>query len=408
VSGRDIAVLYVRWKAVFALFHRGYWLVASLYLVFDADLSPFRLVVIGVAQGVIALLCEVPAGVVADTVSRKWSLVVAHLLMGTAIVITGMVTAYPALVATQMLWGVAWTFVSGADVAWVTDELNDDDRIDRIDRVLTAGARWQAVGSAVGLVVFGSLAWAADRGTSIITAGVAIIVLGAIVATRFPERHFTPATTTRWQASRVTLWAGARLARRDHEIVVVFAATFLVNGAAEVFGRLYAKRLVTLGLPSNPDPIVWYTMLGLTMLVAGALVLLMVETRIDGADVARHSYAGACVVGAVGMFVLAHAPNAATASLGVLLAGGISLTVLRLVGTIWVNRRTSSDVRATVHSFLAQAEYLGEIIVGFSLALLARTTTVAVALTGAAFILIATAVLVLRRGTASAMERSTP
>lgn len=398
VSSRNIAALYVRWKSVFAVFHRGYWLVASLYLVIDADLSAFRLISVGVAQGIIALAFEVPAGVVADTISRKWSLVIAHLLMGTAIVITGIVTAYPALVATQMLWGVAWTFVSGADVAWVTDELNDEKRI---DRVLTNAARWEAVGSAVGLVVFGAFAWVADRGTSIVVAGVAIIVLGGIVAARFPERNFTPATIARWQASRAILRAGARLARHDREIMLVLAATFLVNGAAEVFGRVYAKRLVALGLPSKPDPIVWYTMLGLAMLLAGALVLRVVETRIDGTDVAPRVYVSACALGAVGMLVLAHAPNVEAAAAGVLLAGGLSLTVLRLVGTIWVNRRTSSDVRATVHSFLAQAEYLGEIIVGFSLALLARATSVTVALTGAALVMIATAALVLRRASAS-------
>lgn len=396
MSGPDVAALYVRWKSVFAVFHRGYWLVASLYLVIDADLSAFRLVVIGVAQGVVALVGEVPAGVVADTVSRKWSLVIAHLLMGTAIVITGTVTAYPALVATQMLWGIAWTFVSGADVAWVTDELDDDARI---DRVLAAAARWEAVGSAVGLVVFGALAWCADRGTAIIAAGASIIVLGAVVAVRFPERHFAPATTARWQASRAILRAGTRLARHDREILLVLAATFLVNGAGELFGRLYATRLVALGLPRRPDPIVWYTMLGLAMLLAGALVLRLVETRIDGADVARRSYAGACALGAVGMIVLAYAPNPATGAVGMLLVGGLSLTVLRLVGTVWVNRRTSSDVRATVHSFVAQAEYLGEIVVGFALALLARTTTVTVALFGAALVMVATSVLARSRRT---------
>ena len=56
MPGRDVAALYVRWKCVFAVFHRGYWLVASLYLVIDANLSAFRLVVIGVAQGVVALV----------------------------------------------------------------------------------------------------------------------------------------------------------------------------------------------------------------------------------------------------------------------------------------------------------------------------------------------------------------
>ena len=60
------------------MLHNGWWLVTSVYLVVDADLSPSQLVLIGVAQGVVALTFEVPAGVVADTISRKWSLVVSH------------------------------------------------------------------------------------------------------------------------------------------------------------------------------------------------------------------------------------------------------------------------------------------------------------------------------------------
>ena len=43
--------------------------------------------------------------------------------MGAGMLVTGLVTDFPALVATQMLWGLAWTFSSGADVAWLTDEL---------------------------------------------------------------------------------------------------------------------------------------------------------------------------------------------------------------------------------------------------------------------------------------------
>lgn len=86
------------------MLHNGWWLVTSIYLVVDADLSPSQLVLIGVAQGVVALVFEVPAGVVADTISRKWSLVVSHVLMGSAMIATGLVTDFGPLVATQMLW----------------------------------------------------------------------------------------------------------------------------------------------------------------------------------------------------------------------------------------------------------------------------------------------------------------
>lgn len=387
--------MYVRWKGLFASLHRGYWLVASLYLVLDARLSAYQLVMVGVVQGVAALICEIPAGVVADTFSRKWSLVVAHLLMGTAIVVTGTVTAYPALVATQALWGIAWTFVSGADVAWVTDELADPTRI---DRVLTAAARGEALGAAAGLVVFGALAWAVDRGAAIVLAGLSIVVLGGAVANRFPEQHFSKAARAGWRASRVILRDGVRLARRDREILLVLAATFLVNGAVEMFGRTYADRLVALGLPRRPDPIVWYTALGLLMLLAGALALRLLEPRIDADRVAVRTYAGASLLAGVGVLTLAHAPDATTAAVGVLLAGGVSMTVLRLVGSVWVNRRTTSDVRATVHSLLAQAEYLGEIVIGFGLAAVARSSGASTALSGAAALFVVTAALVLSGG----------
>ena len=290
VLGQDVASLYSAWKGVFAVFHRGYWLVASLYLVLDADLSPFELITIGVVQSVVALVCEVPAGVVADTFSRKWSLVVGQLLMGAAIVITGTFTSYPALVVTQALWGLARTFVSGADVAWVTDELRDDHRI---DHVLTAAARWEAVGSAVGLVVFGAIAWATARGPAIIAAGASIVALGAAVAVVFPETHFERTTTARWRTATGILRAGARLSLRDRDILIVLVATVLVNGAAEVFGRLYTKRLVALGWPDRPDPIVWYTALGLLVLLVGVVVLRIVEARIDEVGVAQRSYAAA-------------------------------------------------------------------------------------------------------------------
>jgi hypothetical protein len=61
----------------------------------------------------------------------------------------------------------------------------------------------------------------------------------------------------------------------------------------------------------------------------------------------------------------------------VLLVSGIAFNVTRTVSVIWVNRRTTSDVRATVHSFLDQAECIGEIIGGFALTLLASAALIA-------------------------------
>jgi hypothetical protein len=73
------------------------------------------------------------------------------------------------------------------------------------------------------------------------------------------------------------------------------------------------------------------------------------------------------------------------------------------VGVIWLNGRATADVRATVHSFLAQAEYLGEIVCGFLLALVASSASTSTAFVGASVILACTALFVARsRDSASA------
>jgi hypothetical protein len=71
----------------------------------------------------------------------------------------------------------------------------------------------------------------------------------------------------------------------------------------------------------------------------------------------------------------------------------------RAVSVIWVNRRTTSDVRTTMHSFLSQAESTGEIIGGFALAALAQAGGITVTLlTSAAFIAATGALVAASRG----------
>jgi len=191
----DIATTFLRWAGLRSVSFRGYWLVTSLYLVIDAELSAFQLVFLGTAMELTVLISEIPTGVMADTISRKWSIVISHVVMGAGMLITGLVTAFPALVVAQMLWGFGWTFSSGADVAWVTDELDDPLRI---DRVLTARARWQQYGAAVGMVGFGVLAWRTDLSTAIVVAGSMMVLLGLYVVVRFTEHEFEPIRENHW------------------------------------------------------------------------------------------------------------------------------------------------------------------------------------------------------------------
>jgi len=82
----------------------------------------------------------------------------------------------------------------------------------------------------------------------------------------------------------------------------------------------------------------------------------------------------------------------------VLLAAG-ALPLTRTIGTILVNRQTGSQVRATVHSLLAQASAVGQIACGLAVAAVARLADLPQALAAWTALLTIAIVLVRRLGT---------
>jgi MFS family permease len=378
--GCDVAGTFLRWTLLRSVCHRGYVLVSGLYFVITAHLSAWQLLVLGTVLSVTLLASDIPTGVWSDAVSRKWPLVAGHAFLAAGMIMTGLVTGFPLLVLTQVLWGIGWGISSGADVAWITDELGQPGRI---ARVLTARARWDSIGSAVGMAAFGALAWAAGLAAATVASGVGVALVGVYVAIRFTEDSFTPVLGPRWNASVMILRRGVALARSDHEIMLMFAATTLIN-AASMVTWLFAKQLIDRGFPG--DPVLWYTALGILSFVLGAAALRLVEARINGEGAARRAYVLSCLAGVAGLIILACAPDALIGSIGILLTSGIGFTVTRAVSVIWVNQRTSSDVRATIHSFLSQAECVGEIASGFPLAALAGAAGIPAALFASAAI----------------------
>ncbi len=123
------------------------WVVISIYLVRDLDLSPLELVLMGTAMEAAVFLFEVPTGAVADTYGRKLSLVIGFLGMGTAWLLVGVATEAWVIIVLWAVWGVAYTFTSGAYEAWITDEVG----VERIPQVFLRGARLSYAGALLGL-----------------------------------------------------------------------------------------------------------------------------------------------------------------------------------------------------------------------------------------------------------------
>lgn len=394
-SNASIASTYAIWQCLRSFLHRGWWLVTSLYLVVDAQLSPLQLVALGTGQGLIVLAAEIPTGVLADTVSRKWSIVVSHALMGLAMASTGLVDSFTALLLTQMLWGLSWTFSTGADVAWLTDELNQPDKT---AIALTDGAKWGQIGSAFGIAALAGIGWVYSLSFAMVLAGVAMWALGVWVAFTFSETGFhRKVGGNKIRLSLRVLANGFQTVRLQRTLVVILACTVLVNGADEAFGRLYTQRLIHLDIASSGDSVLWLGLLSIAALALGAASLALLSKSFARAPEYAAVYRNVGILGSAGLLLFALAPNAQLAVVGVLVVSGIVMTVLRTVSVIWSNEHASSDVRATVQSLLSLSEHGGEIVIGFSLALVANRFGISLAMIGSCVVLLIAVVLVRER-----------
>ena len=140
----------------------------------------------------------------------------------------------------------------------------------------------------------------------------------------------------------------------------------------------------------------WFTLLGVVGLIAGVAALRYIEHRIDGEGAPRRYYLVGAALAVVGTLILAWAPNVGAGVVGTFIVRGMAWVIIPTVATIWINRRTPSDVRATVHSFLGQAESIGEITGGITLGIVAQVSSLSVALTGSAGLFLMAFVIVAR------------
>src|SRR5262249_42836775 len=125
------------------------WVVLAVYLVRDLHLTPLQLVLMGTAMEAAVFLFEVPTGVVADTYSRRLSLIIGYLGMGLAWLAVAFVSAPWLAIVLWALWGISYTFTSGAEQAWLADEVGAE----KAPRVFLRAARVGQAGAVVGLVL---------------------------------------------------------------------------------------------------------------------------------------------------------------------------------------------------------------------------------------------------------------
>jgi uncharacterized membrane protein YbaN (DUF454 family) len=251
------------------------WTVAAVFFVRELGLSPLQLVLAGTALEVAYSLFEIPTGIVADTYGRKRSIVIGLVGLGLGFVATGLANGVWLVLAAAAFMGFSWTFKSGADEAWITDEIG----VEQAGRSFQAGAQAMRVGTLAGIGAAVGLALV-DLRVPIVAGGVVLVALAMALAAVMPETGFVSARTESVSAvasMRRTARQGGSLMRRNPLLLLVAGITFVLGASDEGFDRLWeAQFLVEVGVPAfgGLDQVVWFG-----VLAAGATLLAIVVAQ---------------------------------------------------------------------------------------------------------------------------------
>jgi DHA3 family tetracycline resistance protein-like MFS transporter len=366
LSRRPFRPVYLATEFGSSFFSLMVFTASGLFMIQVAHLDALQLVLVGTVLETAAFVFEVPTGVVADTVSRRLSIIIGTVLMGLGFIVWGAAPLFVTILVGQALWGIGSTFISGAWEAWVADESGERD----LGRLLLVGTQAASIGALTGLLMSILLGVVFGLAVPMIIGGLGYLLMAIGLFVLMPEAHFSPTPRERGAARAMwsTLHGGLATIRGRPVLFTILAITFIAGAASEAFDRLWQLHLVDdIGLPTAPalEPIVW-----IGIISAAAYVLAIVAARIGQRWVATETHLQAArtllvidailMLGIIGFGIVGGLAAATTLYL-------VARTARRLrnpIYTAWINQSLSAPIRATVLSIDAQADALGQIIGG--------------------------------------------
>jgi sugar phosphate permease len=382
--------------------------VFSVYLILEVGLDPLQLVLMGTVLEVTYLVFEVPTGIMADAVSRKGSIVIGFLGTGAAFLVlsfadSGVGDPFAIAALSQVLWGVSATFISGADVAWLTDEVGED----AARPLYVRSEQYYNAGALVGIAASVALASIA-LSLPIAICGIGSIAVGLalLFVMRETRRPTRAEGSTLGGSFRSTLRDAVRGIRAHHVLVLILATAVLHGASTEGWDRLSDLNLLDIGLPPLGDLnfVVWFGILdGVALLLGiGGLAYVKRLGHLEGhGHVARLLMAidVLLIVSMVG-FAVAGRFWVAVALFWVV---GALRSVRGPIFTAWLNQGLDPATRATINSIGGQADAIGQAMAGPVIGGVARGVSVPWAISLAGLLQVPILLLYVRaikRGTA--------
>ena len=381
-----------------ALFFSIFATFSSVYRIQDAGLNPFQLLLVGTVLELAVFLFEIPTGIVADVYSRRRSIIIGMFLIGAGFMLEG---AFPILITillAQVVWGVGYTFTSGAEQAWIVDELGEQG----IGRVYMRGAQVGQIGTLLGIGASVAIA-SIQLNLALLVGGALYVLLGVFLLLVMPENNFQRVSSserTSFQNMGDTLRGGLGAVRGSPVLITLLIVGLIWGAASEGFDRLWEAHLLenfTFPALGDLDMIYWFGIINAVAMLLSLGVTEVARRRIDTDShiAAAKALLGINVLMSASVLVFALAGDFVLA-----LAGFWAVATLRRVNqpiyAAWLNQNLTARIRATVFSIAEQADSFGQVLFGPVIGVIATLGSLRIAMATIAVFALPQAALYLR------------
>lgn len=376
--------LYYLYSGSVYFFFNLVFTINGIYFVESVGLNPLQLVLVGTVVETSALLFEIPMGVFADMYGRRKSIIIGLTILGVSFILEGSLPFFWTILLAQIIAGAGYTFLSGADIAWVADESETKN----LDPVLLKGVQFEQIGSLAGIwasVLLGLFA----LNFPIVLSGVSMFFLALILRRIMKEDKFSPRHFGKpFKDFLSTLADGLGQVRASANLIIILFISLGIGLYSEGFDRLWILKFLSdlrITEEFGLRYVLWFGVINSGALVLSIAVLSFLK-RLSSRNSSKLLLSYLVILNtilAVAFIGFALSDNFPLA-LAFYWAGFVARRNDYPLYASFTNRQIEvSGVRATVISVARQFDSLGQIIGGPIIGLIAlSSTTIALGITG--------------------------
>jgi DHA3 family tetracycline resistance protein-like MFS transporter len=372
-----------------ALIFEVIFTINMIYQVTVAHLNPLQLVLVGTMLETTIFLFEVPTGVVADVFSRRLSIIIGYVIIGLGFLLEGSIPVFWAILLGQVLWGLGYTFTSGATEAWISDEIGEQSS----GKAFLRGAQAGQVGALIGI---GISVWLGSIRVNIPiqVGGILFILLAVFLILFMPEHGFQRAAGERQDSFKnmvSTFRSGLNMVRLRPILATILLIGLFYGLYSEGYDRLWTKHLLdrfTLSGMAGLSTVAWFGIINVVGILLSTAATEYVSRKLDTTRTVAITRALLAVTAVLMLALLGYAwVGNLAAALGMIWLIRVARNVIGPIYTTWVNQRLDSRVRATVISMSSQVDAIGQIAGGPVVGVVGNLVSVRAAITASALIL---------------------